>query len=302
MAETIDVAMIWVGLPLEQRGEIRVLTQALQGVAAICFCIQWFVYAVHAAPLRSDKYFDFTGACTYAVAVVYSFVSSDGGPWSATWRRIFVSAAVLCWCGRLGTFLFRRIRRDGHDRRLNKFKANRLLFLGTWNMQGSWCFFVGLPAYMLNCLPALASPQPLAATDIIGLTVWAAGWVLQIVADNQKYAFRNDPTNKERFICTGLWAWSRHPNYFGEMSLWCGLALIAQRDLYGYGALTRCLVGVSPVFTVGLLSFVSGLPLLERYADKKWGGDPAYVAYKRRTPLLLPFPPFLTSSTEKKSD
>lgn len=300
LAHSVEDAMVWIGMPPEQRGEVWTLVQALWGVAAVCFCIQWAVFALHAAPNRSEKYFDVTGSCTFAVAVTYSFFSAGAAP--SNWRQLFVSGAVLCWCCRLGIFLFSRITRDGHDRRMAPFKANRLLFLGTWNMQGAWCFVVALPAYMLNCLAASSSPPTLSATDLIGLILWACGWLMQIVADRQKYAFRDDPANKDRFICTGLWAWSRHPNYFGEMALWCGLALIAQRGLEGRGILTRCFVAASPVFTVGLLSFVSGLPLLENYADKKWGKDPAYVSYRRRTPLLVPLPPFLAASREEKHD
>ncbi|CAE8617596.1 unnamed protein product [Polarella glacialis] len=279
------------------QGELSSVLVNLRAVVAICFCIQWLVYAVHGCPFRSEKYYDLTGSCTFALAVMYSFLQDFDN--LSNWRACFLSAAVLGWCSRLGMFLFARIQRDGHDRRMDKIKANRLVFLAAWNMQGTWCLTAGLPAYVVNSLkPFSGAKLELSVLDFLGVSLWLFGWLLEIVADRQKFAFRNDPANKDRFISTGLWAWSRHPNYFGEMTLWLGLSLVAFTSLEGYGTITRCSVIASPVFTTGLLSFLSGLPLLEKYADKKWGEDPAYLAYKRSTPLLIPLPPKLAPSSK----
>ena len=170
-------------------------------------------------------------------------------------RAALITFCVLTWCVRLGCYLFDRISRDGVDRRLTPFKKNLLLFFGTWNFQGSWCFLVGLPAYLVNLTPGRAAP--LGAYDAVGLMLWAIGFGIEVVADIQKATARHVPTpqsshpnptqsshptwsqddwrrvpaNRKIFIHTGLWAWSRHPNYFGEILLWTGLSISASASL-----------------------------------------------------------------------
>jgi steroid 5-alpha reductase family enzyme len=116
---------------------------------------------------------------------------------------------------------------------------------------------------------------------------WIAGFTIEALADHQKGVFRADPANRDRFITSGLWAWSRHPNYCGEILLWIGVALIALPALSGWPLLTL----ISPFFVYVLLTRISGIPLLESRSDAKWGDDPAYRAYKARTPVLWLRPP-----------
>ena len=113
------------------------------------------------------------------------------------------------------------------------------------------------------------------------------GFSIEIVADRQKSAFRADPANAGRFISSGLWAWSRHPNYFGEIVLWFGIAILAWPALAGWQLATL----VSPLFVYVLLTKGSGIPPLETRAEERWGDDPAYRAYVERTPVLWPRPP-----------
>jgi steroid 5-alpha reductase family enzyme len=117
--------------------------------------------------------------------------------------------------------------------------------------------------------------------------LWGAGFAIEAIADHQKARFRADPANRDRFIATGLWAWSRHPNYCGEILLWAGVALVALPALSGFALVTL----VSPLFVYVLLTRVSGIPLLEARSDSRWGADPAYRAYKARTPALWLRPP-----------
>jgi steroid 5-alpha reductase family enzyme len=119
----------------------------------------------------------------------------------------------------------------------------------------------------------------------VGLAVWVIGFALEAIADLQKSRFRADPANKGSFITSGLWAISRHPNYLGEITLWVGIAIIALPQLRGWQYATL----VSPVFVYLLITRASGVPLLEKKADAKWGGQEVYEAYKRRTPVLVPF-------------
>ena len=121
----------------------------------------------------------------------------------------------------------------------------------------------------------------------LGIIVWLAGFAIEVIADQQKSAFKNNPENAGRFITSGLWAWSRHPNYFGEIVLWTGIAIIALPVLSGW----RWVMLISPVFVVLLLTRVSGIPLLEARARKRWGEDETFQAYTRDTPVLIPRPP-----------
>jgi steroid 5-alpha reductase family enzyme len=108
------------------------------------------------------------------------------------------------------------------------------------------------------------------------------GFSTEIVADNQKSKFRSFPENRDKFITTGLWAKSRHPNYFGEIVLWAGIAVMSFSSLEGWQYLTL----ISPIFTYILLVYVSGVRMLEARADKKWGHDEDYKKYKSNTPVL----------------
>ena len=122
---------------------------------------------------------------------------------------------------------------------------------------------------------------------MIGFLVWLLGFGIEVAADQQKSKFKADPANREKFINTGLWSWSRHPNYFGEIVLWIGVAIIALPILSGWQWLTM----ISPVFITLLLTRISGVPMLEARADEKWGGQVEYEAYKAKTSILIPRPP-----------
>lgn len=247
--------------------------------AALSFAINWLVF-VPSFLRQTEHYFDLTGSLTYVTLVVTALVL--GGATDA--RTLLLAALVVIWAGRLGTFLFARIRRDGRDGRFDAIKPSLPRFLLTWTLQGVWV--------LLTLAPALAAmttrqPRPLDLFAAVGTAVWAIGFGIEVVADSQKRAFRRQPGNRGRFITTGLWAWSRHPNYFGEITLWTGVALLAAPVLGGWQYMTL----VSPLFVYLLLSRVSGIPLLEVRAEEKWGGDPDYRAYRDRTPTLVPRPP-----------
>jgi len=131
------------------------------------------------------------------------------------------------------------------------------------------------------------TPGALGWTTVIGLVLFAAGFIIEVEADEQKHQFRQDLANEGRFIRSGLWAWSRHPNYFGEILLWWGIALVALPAIQGWPLVTL----ISPVFVYLLLTKVSGIPLLEARGRKRWGQNPEYQAYVADTPALILRPP-----------
>jgi steroid 5-alpha reductase family enzyme len=245
----------------------------------LAFAIQWLAF-IPAYVLQTERFYDLTGSITYiSVAVLAALVSPVVDD-----RTILVMAPVLIWATRLGTFLFGRIMKAGKDSRFDDLKVSFARFLQTWTLQGLWVTFT-LSAALAAITTATRSPLgPLA---VIGFVVWAFGFAFEVLADAQKSAFRADPANKGRFIRTGLWAWSRHPNYFGEIVLWVGVAIIALPVLRGWQWITL----ISPVFVTLLLTRVSGVPMLEKKADERWGGQEDYETYKERTPVLIPRPP-----------
>ena len=250
----------------------------LAALALFAFALQWLAY-VPSFLRQTEHYYDLTGALTYAGVILLAAGSS--APDARGW---VITALVLVWCGRLGSFLFLRVKRSGRDSRFDDLKPYWGRFLMAWTLQGLWVFMTLLAALVAVSSPAAAAWDTLAT---LGLVIWIAGFAIEATADRQKSAFKADPANRGRFIRHGLWAWSRHPNYFGEIVLWTGIAIMATPAMAGW----QWLGWASPLFVCWLLTKVSGIPMLEKQADERWGGQPEYEAYKADTPALLPRPP-----------
>ena len=259
-------SVLWHGLPLF----------ALCGLLA--YVVQWVVF-VPSFIAHTEHYYDLTGSVTYLSLTTFALVAGNGDL-----RSMVIALLVMVWALRLGSFLFVRVKQDGSDGRFDELKFSFPMFLMTWTLQGLWVFLT-LAAALAAMTSADAVPMgPLAWA---GVALWVLGFAIEATADAQKRTFRKDPANHGRFITTGLWAWSRHPNYFGEITLWFGIALIALETLSGW----RWVVMISPVFVYVLLNYISGVPLLESRGKQRWGDDPEYKAYKARTPVLVPRPP-----------
>lgn len=238
--------------------------------------VQWLCF-VPAYICQTEKYYDLVGSLTYITIAISALFLSD----SADARSLLIAALVVVWAMRLGSFLFLRILADGHDGRFDRIKPNPVRFFTTWTMQGVWV------AVTLSAGLAAITGQRSVEPDgwmMVGALVWLSGMTIEVVADRQKRQFRRAPQNQGRFIDTGLWSRSQHPNYFGEIMLWVGIALIAVPVLQGWQWLTLA----SPLFVYLLLTRVSGIPLLKARARRRWGDDEDYQAYRRRTPLLVP--------------
>lgn len=248
-------------------------------ILGIIYLIQLVVFLLSFA-LKTEHYYDLTGGITYISVMVYALYQKQLLD-ALDFRSIILGALILIWAMRLSSFLFLRIRRAGKDRRFDKIKTNFTRFMLAWTLQGFWVFMCTLPA-----ITAIASASKTADTFlVVGTILWLFGFVVEVVADQQKSKFNQNPKNKGQFISTGLWSISRHPNYVGEVLLWTGIAIIAIPVLSGleYVAL------ISPIFTYLLLTRVSGVNLLEASADKKWKDHEAYQKYKEKTAVFFPF-------------
>jgi len=245
----------------------------------LAFLIQWVAF-IPAFINQTEAFYDLTGSFTYVTLVTVAVLLTP----KTDARSVLLLGIVAVWAVRLGSFLFRRIRRAGSDERFDNIKPSFTRFLLAWTLQGLWVSFT-----LAAALAAITSKtrQELGMFAVIGFLVWLLGLGIEVLADWQKSRFRADPENTGKFINTGLWSWSRHPNYFGEIVLWIGVAIIALPVLAGWQLLTL----ISPVFVTILLTRISGVPLLEARADEKWGGQADYEDYKARTPVLIPRPP-----------
>lgn len=274
VAVLIGAAVAWAGSQGGATlGDIPVFAVAV----ALAFLVQWVVF-VPSYLARTERFFDLTGSFTYISVVVFAIIAS--GQTSA--RSILLLALVLVWAARLGTFLFRRVLQAGKDDRFDRLKNSFPDFLMTWTLQGLW---VSLTlAATLGAITSGNSAPRLDVFVVVGLAVWLLGFGFEAMADFQKSRFRADPANKGAFIHTGLWSISRHPNYFGEITLWVGVAIIALPTLSGWQYATL----ISPLFVFVLITRISGVPLLEKKAEEKWGGQAAYEEYKESTPVLFP--------------
>jgi steroid 5-alpha reductase family enzyme len=244
--------------------------------AAVAIGVQWIVF-VPSLLARTEHYYDLTGSLTYvSVAVFALLVAGQFDP-----RSLLVAALVLIWAGRLGSFLFFRVKKAGFDRRFSKMFDVPMWFFMTWTIQGLWVVVT-----LAAGLAVLTSPPvALEGWAYAGVAVWAIGFAIEVIADAQKTKFRNE--SKEGFITTGLWSWSRHPNYFGEIVLWLGMAMIAVPVLSGWQWATM----ISPIFVIVLLTQISGVRMLERSAKKRWGENEQYQQYLANTSVLIPLPP-----------
>jgi len=249
---------------------------AMTALALAAFGIQWLAF-IPARIFQTERFYDLTGSITY-IAVTLAAISAATAPSGAQW---LIAIMIFIWAGRLGSFLFRRIHAAGGDQRFDHIKVSSSRFFVAWTLQGAWVVMTSCAA-----LTAILSAEQAAVGVIyvIGAVMWAVGFITEVIADQQKSRFRADPANAGRFINVGLWARSRHPNYFGEILLWAGIAVMAIPHLSG----TQWVVMLSPLFVYALLTRISGVPALARRGQQLWGDDPAYKVYVANTPRLLP--------------
>ena len=248
--------------------------------AAICLGIQWLGW-IPASLAESERYYDLTGGLTYLTVVGFTLWAGSQSE-SPSARELIVSLLVVIWALRLSSFLYLRIHRTGKDGRFDRLKTSPIRFLVPWTIQGLWVFLTMIVVIVIN---SQAEPAPeLGIWDAIGLLMWLLGFSIEVIADNQKSAFNANSENQGKWIDSGLWSYSRHPNYLGEIMLWTGIACFGISCFSGL----ECVAWVSPIFIYLLLTKISGVPILDRRGLEKWGDKLEYHKNRDDTPTLQP--------------
>ena len=246
----------------------------------IAFIIQWAAF-IPAYAFQTEKFYDLTGTLTYLTVTWYTLYMSSEEFTNLNGASITIVLFISLWAIRLGSFLFSRIHKDGEDKRFRTIKPSATQFFMTWTLQGLWVSLCSMCA-----LTAISSESGVVVNAFyyLGIVLFIYGFYTEVKADKEKSKFRSVPENRDKFITTGLWAKSRHPNYFGEIVLWAAIAVISLPSLSGLQYITL----ISPIFTYVLLVHVSGVRMLEARGQKKWGHLEEYKAYQKSTPMLFP--------------
>lgn len=243
----------------------------------LSFIFHWLLF-IPAFIYKTEKFYDLTGSLSYITIIFYVLVSSYNGV--INFGNIILSLLIIIWTLRLGTFLFLRIKKAGEDKRFREIKKSFSWFFMAFTFSGMWVSICTLCA-----LTGISNGIELTGVTYIGILLFVIGLTLEIIADTQKTNFRKIKDNEDKFITTGLWKYSRHPNYLGEIILWIGVAIISYSSL----EINQLFTLISPIFTYLLLVYVSGINLLEKSGEKTWGNLKEYRKYKKETPRLFWF-------------
>mmetsp|Transcript_52113 Transcript_52113/g.127237 ORF Transcript_52113/g.127237 Transcript_52113/m.127237 type:complete len:304 (+) Transcript_52113:181-1092(+) len=267
---------------------VQVLDENYLAISALVTLGIQGAFFVVAAGFKFDKVTDFAGGSNFVVLALLTLVLAG----TFFLRQLLVTFAIVLWGLRLSGYLLVRILKTGSDARFDSFdRGFSLSFAGFWAGQAVWVWVVSLPVTLLNA--SCESDPVIGWLDWLGLLFFFVGVMLEAVADQQKFEFKNDEANKGRWCDVGVWTWSRHPNYFGEMLVWIGVFSGSSSALGGWALLLSAL---SPIFIDCLLLFASGLPILEASADKRYGDKEDYKKYKAETSVLIPVPPSVYAS------
>lgn len=246
--------------------------------------VQWMI----SVKIDDVSFIDAFWGAGMGLLAIASWLHVPGGP-GALATLIMVMAAA--WGLRLGIYLLRRWSREGEDKRYklilkkDREKGNFAIaaLVKVWLMQAVLLFMVSSPAQV--GILASSEPAPITSLAWAGLALYLVGIFFEWVGDWQLARFKADPKNEGQVLDTGLWRYTRHPNYFGDACAWWGIWLCCAAAGWDYALYTV----IGPIFLTFTLTKWSGVALLEKGMDRSKGDK--YADYKRRTSAFIPLPP-----------
>jgi steroid 5-alpha reductase family enzyme len=254
----------------------------LWALSALVILIYMILVWIVSVALKNASIVDTFWGLGFVLVAVTAFILADDG---FQGRKVLITALVTIWGVRLAAHITRRNWGKGEDFRYQAFRQKYgperywwFSFFQVFLLQGVLLWIIAAP---LVAAQVFASPDHFTLADGIGVLVWGVGFFFEAVGDWQLVRFKKNPANQGKVLDRGLWAYTRHPNYFGDAAVWWGYYLIALST--GWGALTI----FSPALMSFLLVFVSGVAMLEKSMRQK----PKYDDYRRRTSAFFPRPP-----------
>lgn len=236
------------------------------------------VFFVYAALKKTDKVTDLSYGLTFVIVSLFLYAFNI--EYSSVYKAVLLFLVII-WGLRLAIYLFVRILKTGKDKRFDGVREDLKRFGSFWLLQAVSIFVILLPTiYVLIGEEGVSFNW----VSFVGFVLSVLGIIIETFADSQKFVFKNNEKNKGKWIDTGLWKYSRHPNYLGEIFVWVGIFIYCLPFIYGWGFLTV----ISPIYITVLLVFVSGIPTLEREYEKRYAGMKEYDEYKKKTGVLFP--------------
>ncbi|KAJ3107760.1 hypothetical protein HDU97_003430 [Phlyctochytrium planicorne] len=246
--------------------------------------------------LKTEKMYDMFGTSSFVVSSVYTLIrllQSSEKP-VLHFRQVILFVNTITWAVRLGSFLVYRVHLLKGDRRFDKIKTNPIRFGIAWFIQAVWAGVVGLPVYLVLTLEKGEQPA-FNSWDYFGMAVWTSGFLFDL--EKLNWQKKEGEARFKKFLSTGLRRYCRYPNYFGEILVWTGNYLIAI-NAFPASIPTILTLSLSPLLTIGLLTGLSGIPLQEKEAKKRFEGNEEYKLYAANTSILIPWFPM---KEEKKA-
>jgi steroid 5-alpha reductase family enzyme len=263
------------------------------GITFVCVAALNLMAFAISYTLQFDKLTDFIGSFSFILCALLTFFANG----AYTGRQIALTTLTLACRLELAGYLLYRVMKRGKDERFDTIRVNFWAFLGFWFGQIMWAWVVSLPVIFVN---SDASDPPLGARDIAGIVIFSLAFLLEVFADFQKDAFRSDQANRGKVCDAGVWYFSRHPNFMGEIMMWWGMFILASPVLDASSSKWGYVTVLSPAITFITLMFGSGMPTAEGDNQKRFmktaKQKAEFMAYRARTSPLIPLPPFVYSS------
>jgi steroid 5-alpha reductase family enzyme len=248
----------------------------IEVIVVVIYMTVWFIIA---QALRRNDVADVAWGTGFIVTALSAMIFTEGVAPSG----LLVVILVILWGGRLACHIFFRNRGKGEDSRYKKWRqewgkyAVIRAYFQVFILQGLLIIIISLPVTAI----IMSEQNSLSALDICGICIWFVGFAFETIGDYQLMKYKRDPANKGKIMTQGLWKYTRHPNYFGEVALWWGVYFIALSVPWGWATI------LGPVTITYLILKVSGIPLLE----EKYKDNPEFLKYKKRTSAFFPLPP-----------